>query len=415
MSHLFKVSLALILYLSINVYAQPLVNEHSIKFTSTKAATLVGEDGVIMITTNGGTTWSEQSSNITNVLLGNSHKGGLSIVAGENGVILRSNDNGVNWDLILPGTLEHLNDAEVTTSNTAVVCGNNGTILITTDGGLTWDNAVSGVNHNLNDIKFISLNVGFITGEMGTLLKTVNGGNTWTEIDMSFTNNNFNAVEAIDENNLVLVGDNGTIFLTNNGGVSWYGHSNILYENNLNDVVFFSSTDGVIAGDDCLILKTTNGGEFWFPATTSFYNENYDFNSVAFGDINNGISVGKDGIKVYTTDGGSTWGLTSNNVQLSRNLSGYNKIRINQNYPNPFNPTTNITYELPVNANVTVKIYDAAGKETSELFSGYQQKGNHTLSFNAGDLSSGVYFYKLTVTSGELAGFTEVRKMILTK
>lgn len=414
MSHLIKVSLVLMLFSVSFVYAQAVVNEHSIKFTSTTAATLVGDDGVIMRTTNGGISWSEQTSNVTNVLLGNSHKSGLSIVAGENGVILRSDDNGANWDLVLPGTLEHLNDAEVTTSNTAVVCGDNGTVLITADGGMTWNEVYTGLNHNLNDIKFINMNVGYITGEMGTLLKSVNSGYTWVKIDMSFTNNKFNAIEAIDENNLVLVGDNGTIFVTNNGGESWYGHANILYESNLNDIVFYSSTDGVIAGDDGLILKTTNGGSFWFEATRSFQGDNYDFYSVAFGDMNNGISTGKDGSRIYSTDGGSTWSLTNPGVQVAADLSGIKGLKLGQNYPNPFNPSTVISFELPKDANVSLKVYDISGKEVASLLNGYLATGSHSVNFNASGLASGVYFYKLNIINGG-ENTSKVMKMILTK
>ncbi|MEO8513345.1 MAG: YCF48-related protein, partial [Ignavibacteria bacterium] len=295
MSHFTKLSIAIMLFLVSFAFAQAPVDEYSIKFTGTHTAMLVGADGIIMKTTNNGIVWEEQTSNVTNLLLGNSSKNGLSVVAGENGVILRSVDNGANWDVIIPGTLENLNDAEVLDFNHAVVCGDNGIILVTSDAGLTWDSSSSVVSINLKDIKFVSSSVGFITGDLGTLLKSVDGGLSWSEIDMSFTNNSFNAIEAIDEYNLVLVGDLGTVFLSNNGGESWFGPSGVTYEDNFNDVVFFSSNDGVIAGDNGLILKTVDGGYTWAPAVMTFLGQ-YDLYSVAFEDINYGISIGKDGM-----------------------------------------------------------------------------------------------------------------------
>jgi photosystem II stability/assembly factor-like uncharacterized protein len=398
------------------VYSQPVANEHSIKFSNSTTATLVGEDGVIMQTTDQGSTWVEQNSGITNALFGNSQKNGISLAAGENGVILRSNDNGENWDVILPGTFGTLNDAEVISSNTAVVCGDSGVVYFSNNAGLNWSEVESGVSANLMDVKFVSNDVGFITGDMTTLLKTNDGGSTWSAIDMSFASNDFNSVEAINEMNLVLVGDNGTIFLSNDGGISWQGSSSGNYLSNFNDVVFFDALNGVIAGDDGLLLKTVDGGNTWVPSQTAFSGDSYDFYSVAFADANVGISTGRDGIEVYTTDGGNTWTESApdnlNSVQNS--VKKEDGVKLVQNYPNPFNPTTNISYETAFDANINMSIYDVTGKVVANLVSGYQKAGSHTVNFNASNLSSGVYFYTLNVSSGSTQ-ISKVMKMILTK
>ncbi|MEW5798131.1 MAG: carboxypeptidase regulatory-like domain-containing protein [Bacteroidota bacterium] len=83
---------------------------------------------------------------------------------------------------------------------------------------------------------------------------------------------------------------------------------------------------------------------------------------------------------------------------------------LDQNYPNPFNPNTTISYSLPNAENVTLKVYDLLGKEVTTLVSGYQQSGKYTVTFNAAQLSSGVYFYRL-----EFGKNTFVKKMILMK
>jgi hypothetical protein len=86
------------------------------------------------------------------------------------------------------------------------------------------------------------------------------------------------------------------------------------------------------------------------------------------------------------------------------------KVALNQNYPNPFNPTTNIAYQLPAAADVTLKIYDVLGREIATLVDKRQQAGQHRVEFNAANQSSGVYFYQL-----ETKNVQKVRKMMLLK
>lgn len=86
------------------------------------------------------------------------------------------------------------------------------------------------------------------------------------------------------------------------------------------------------------------------------------------------------------------------------------KFNLNQNYPNPFNPVTKINFAIPKQGFVTLKVYDMLGRVVSELLSSYKQAGSYSVDFNAGNLSSGVYFYKLDVN-----GFSDIKKMILVK
>ena len=68
---------------------------------------------------------------------------------------------------------------------------------------------------------------------------------------------------------------------------------------------------------------------------------------------------------------------------------------LNQNYPNPFNPTTTISYSIPENEYVTLSIYDALGKEVAVLDNGFRTAGNYSHTFDASNLSSGMYFYTI--------------------
>ena len=91
-----------------------------------------------------------------------------------------------------------------------------------------------------------------------------------------------------------------------------------------------------------------------------------------------------------------------------------NKFELSQNYPNPFNPVTKIGYNLPVNAQVTLKISDITGKEIVTLVNETQTAGYHTVQFDAGILSSGTYFYRL-ITSGAQDNYVMTKKMVLVK
>lgn len=87
-----------------------------------------------------------------------------------------------------------------------------------------------------------------------------------------------------------------------------------------------------------------------------------------------------------------------------------NEYRLAQNYPNPFNPSTRIQYSLKESGFVTLKVYDVLGREVSTLISQEQNAGIHTVVFDASDLSTGIYFYKL-----ESGSYVQVNKMILLK
>lgn len=88
---------------------------------------------------------------------------------------------------------------------------------------------------------------------------------------------------------------------------------------------------------------------------------------------------------------------------------------LSQNYPNPFNPETVIHYELPIRSTVSLKVYDVLGNLISELVNGLQEAGVHSVSFNASELTSGVYFYAIAVNGGKGNIFNEVKKMMLMK
>lgn len=108
------------------------------------------------------------------------------------------------------------------------------------------------------------------------------------------------------------------------------------------------------------------------------------------------ISVGRYNSKLTGT------GSNQNNIP-----SGYT---LGQNYPNPFNPVTKINFTIPLNANVKLSVFDMLGREVNSPVNEYRSAGSYDISFSAENLSSGVYYYRMTA-----GDFTETKKMIVLK
>jgi hypothetical protein len=120
--------------------------------------------------------------------------------------------------------------------------------------------------------------------------------------------------------------------------------------------------------------------------------------------IANGNSYANVAVWSYTWIGNSWTGIKNKG---GNTVTSY---KLSQNYPNPFNPSTKIQYSLMKPGLVTLRIYDVLGRLVKTLVNGYQVQGSHIVNFNASQLASGVYFYKL-----ESGSFQSVKKMMLLK
>ena len=83
---------------------------------------------------------------------------------------------------------------------------------------------------------------------------------------------------------------------------------------------------------------------------------------------------------------------------------------MDRNYPNPFNPSTHIQFGMKKAGEVKIEVYNILGQKVMTLFDGYKDAGYHIIKFDAGGLSSGLYFYRM-----ETKAYHSIRKMILMK
>ena len=139
-------------------------------------------------------------------------------------------------------------------------------------------------------------------------------------------------------------------------------------------------------------IKPANDGGFIIGATTRF-GPTFSYKFLAIKTDSNGFAP-----KLVTVQ--------SNSEQI-------NEFELFQNYPNPFNPETRIRFNLNKSSNVSLRIFDATGKVVADLINNkFYTSGDYSVAFNAAqyNLTSGVYFYKLTANS-----VSDLRKMILVK
>ncbi|MBK7230427.1 MAG: T9SS type A sorting domain-containing protein [Ignavibacteriales bacterium] len=125
-------------------------------------------------------------------------------------------------------------------------------------------------------------------------------------------------------------------------------------------------------------------------------------------DVLNSISVLKnisaEAIQIYTSNFTDIPTVVEDQSEIVK------EFKLSQNYPNPFNPSTKINWQSPVSGHQTLKIYDVLGNEVVTLVNEYRNAGSYETDFNASSLSSGIYFYRLS-----LGSFIQTKKMLLIK
>ncbi len=157
-------------------------------------------------------------------------------------------------------------------------------------------------------------------------------------------------------------------------------------------------------------VQKSNGSEFQTigfvqgnGTSTQQHSYSYTDNNVAQGNYSYRLrQVDFDGSSVYSPV-----------VEVNVNTPA--EFNLAQNYPNPFNPSTKINYSLKVDSKVTLQVFDILGQKVATLLNENIAAGNHSVTFDASKINSGVYLYKIEATGADGSNFTSVKKMILTK
>ena len=141
----------------------------------------------------------------------------------------------------------------------------------------------------------------------------------------------------------------------------------------------------------------------------SFGSDLYGYPDAGFRNVNNDSCLVIWG--GYANTGSTvTGGCSGPFIGVNNNNSTVEGYYLAQNYPNPFNPSTSIAFEIKDKGFVTLKVYDVLGNEVMQLVNEKKEAGSHVVQFDAGNLPSGTYFYKITTDK-----FSDVKKMVLVK
>ncbi|MBC7260745.1 MAG: DUF11 domain-containing protein, partial [Chloroflexi bacterium] len=140
-------------------------------------------------------------------------------VVGSNGPVLHTCNGGATW-ISQPSGSWPLNSVFFINAERGWTAGDSGTILHTSDGGNSWSRQTTGTGARLNGVCFVDASRGWAVGEGGTVLRTTNGGQTWTKVS-GLEPVTWYAVQFLNADHGWLVGDQGTILHTMNGGTSW--------------------------------------------------------------------------------------------------------------------------------------------------------------------------------------------------
>ena len=206
------------------------------------------------------------------------------------------------------------------------------------------------------------------------------------------------AVDAIYSSRAFVISSDRSFAWTSNCGTKWNG-SVIKGSEVIFDVEFLNQDTGWVAGCCGRVWQTMDGGITWSAFESGL---NSDITRV------NVLHNEKVVYAMGTNNALLRLDLVTDAKELESELP--KNFHLDQNYPNPFNPKTTITYTLPENSRVLLKVYDVLGQVVGILVDGDEKAGNKFMNFDARNLPSGVYYYRLTAGK-----FSEIKKMLLVR
>ncbi len=294
------------------------------------------------------------------------------------------------------------------TSNNLYVAGCLSGVLRSTDNGSQWIQVLDNADvHGIAILPSQEIIAGCSIRPPQEAFRSTDYGDSWQEYSWGFTSlicNSTGLLFAVagSKSMWTLIGSN-YIFRSINNGATWDSVYNCIwdsvYDNRIYDIVT-DNNDQVFAIGSPGIVTSTDNGNSWDTLNAGLTTN--DVSAIAKNSEGE-IFVGTPG-GVYICVKKTPTGVINNKEILPNNFM------LSQNYPNPFNPTTTIKYQIPELSFVKIKVYDVLGNEISTLLNEEKHTGTYELTWNAEQLPSGVYFYRL-----QAGDFVQTRKMVLLK
>jgi photosystem II stability/assembly factor-like uncharacterized protein len=379
-------------------------------------------------------------------------------VAGDSGVILRTSDGGTTWiqqttpvefnvvDIDMVDDRYGWAVAQQYPNDTTSEYGTS--VLNTTDGGETW-NIQTTFDQFLHTVEFIDSVNGCLGGELGKLFWTTDGGVDWISAVVDspvFARWPIRRIDYYSPSFVIAVGGQydvtGLIWRSTDGGRLWT-HRRVAGEPIFGSYFHDSLNITCVGGDfdfGAGLVRSTNGGVDWQYTFLGIWGQG---TAVSFRTPYEGWApLGFAGTYMYSLDSGNTWtsmftpdstGMLD--VVFTDSLTGYMvgaegtilkysgpttaipedgpgvlpaEAQLLQNYPNPFNPKTEITYRLSTLSNVEISVFDLLGRQVATLVDGVKPPGTYLVTWEATGMASGVYYYRMTA-----GDFVQAKKLLL--
>lgn len=220
---------------------------------------IAGEDGALLRSANNGAAWTLAPTGSTRHLRALGRVGNVGWAVGDAGTVLRTNNGGAGWTLQATGSLQALRAVHVLDANRAWAVGDGGLVLATSDAGASWAAHASGVAR-LHGVVFADALRGLAVGQHGAIVQSANGGTSWSAVD-SGTLAHLHSV-ALSGSSAWAVGDAGTVLRSSDGGATWSSVATGV-STDLRAVRFRNANEGWAVGDGGTVLYSANGGASW--------------------------------------------------------------------------------------------------------------------------------------------------------
>ncbi|MBM2840923.1 MAG: C-terminal target protein [Bacteroidetes bacterium] len=409
---------------------------YSVKAVSQTVAWAAGLTGNVRRTTNGGTTWTSAgggpigTADIYSIEAVDANTAFVTTSPAAT-FIYRTTDGGANWTQVYTdaSTNAFIDVIKMFNATNGIALGDpvggRWVIVRTTDGGATW--ARDTVNAPLqvgteagtqNDLCAVgTTNIWFGSSADGRVYRTTDGGTTWLTSTLPGATAATRAIAVwfLDTQNGIASSVTGTTYnaaRTTDGGATWSAVT--VGTAGYNIAVGSSGTTNFWMGRGTAMFRSQDRGATWaqsYTGTGTFYDADFrtsGANTYGWGVKDNGNIVFFFGP------------LTGVQEERIPTASVPQQVALMQNYPNPFNPSTTISYELPTQATVRLKIFNMLGQEIATLVDSPQPSGVHQASWNGNtdagfSASSGMYIYRLDAKTADGKTINSVKKMLLLK
>ena len=430
----------------------------NVGFTTSYIYSIISDDNGILLagtdhgafrSTNKGESWVQ----ITSMFFFGFYKDNLNRIYGLSygSGVYRTTNQGSTWTRIDNGFINgYVFGFAIDSSNNIYAGTRSGYIYKSTNDGSSWSNVYQGgvSNSALSSIAIAPNGTIFATDIKEGLLRSTDSGQNWNLLLADNSSPQAYPVN-VDKNGVVYVASDTSnkFYSSTDNGDTWNDITGNMYPISVNDIKFDKDGNLYLATDESIwtnsnnslpieissfiaSLKENNVTLKWNTSTEinnlgfnieRKSNDSINWQNIAFikgagssstpnkySYINSNLLPGRYNYRLRQIDVNGSYKYYSLAAEII--VNNPTVFSIEQNYPNPFNPTTEIRYSIASTSLVSLKVYDVLGKEAGTLVNETKQPGSYTVLFNAKELSSGVYFYRL-----EAGDFTSIKKMIILK